>query len=42
MPYGQIIYFMVEYFGPDVDKLEEKPCAYECRILEQKDFDLRF
>ena len=23
---------------PDVEKLEEKPCAYECRVLEQKDF----
>ena len=29
---------MAEYFLPDVEKLEEKPCAYECRILEQKDF----
>lgn len=29
---------MAEYFLSDVDKLEEKPCAYECRILERKDF----
>lgn len=35
---GQKICFMAEYFLPDVDKLEEKPCAYDCRILEQKDF----
>lgn len=38
LPFGQKICFMAEYFLPDVDKLEEKPCAYECRILEQKDF----
>ena len=38
LPYGQKICFMAEYFLPDLDKLEEKPCAYECRILEQKDF----
>lgn len=39
LPHGQKICFMAEYFLPDVDKLEEKPCAYECRILEQKDFE---
>ena len=38
LPYGQKICFMAEYFLPDVDKLEEKACAYECRVLEQKDF----
>ena len=38
MPHGQKICFMAEYFLPDIDKLEEKPCAYECRILEQTDF----
>ncbi|MBR2402348.1 MAG: GNAT family N-acetyltransferase [Lachnospiraceae bacterium] len=38
LPHGQKICFMAEYFLPDVDKLEEKPCAYECRILEQTDF----
>lgn len=38
LPYGQKICFMAEYFLPDADKLEEKPCAYDCRILEQKDF----
>lgn len=36
--HGQKICFMAEYFLPDVDKLEEKECAYELRILEQKDF----
>lgn len=36
--YGQKICFMAEYFLPDINKLEEKPCAYECRILDQKDF----
>ena len=38
LPCGQKICFMAEYFLPDIDKLEEKPCAYECRILEQTDF----
>jgi len=38
LPHGQKICFMAEYFLPDVDKLEEKTCAYECRILEQTDF----
>lgn len=38
LPLGQKICFMAEYFLPDVGKLAEKPCAYECRILEQKDF----
>lgn len=37
-PHGQKICFMAEYFLPDVEKLEEKECAYELRILEQKDF----
>ena len=32
LPHGQKICFMAEDFLPDVDKLEEKPCAYECRI----------
>ena len=36
--YGQKLCFMAEYFLPDVEKLEEKTCAYECRVLEQKDF----
>ena len=35
---GQKICFMAEYFLPDAGKLEEKPCVYDCRILEQKDF----
>jgi len=38
LPHGQKICFMAEYFLPDIDKLEEKPCEYECRILEQTDF----
>lgn len=38
LPYEQKICFMAEYFLPDVDKLEEKPCIYECHILVQKDF----
>ena len=38
LPHGQKICFMAEYFLPDIDKLEEKTCAYECRILEQTDF----
>lgn len=31
-------YDMVEYFFANDDKLEEKPCAYECCILAEKDF----
>lgn len=38
LPMGQKICFMAEYFLPDVTKLEEKDCAYECRVLEQPDF----
>ena len=38
LPYGQKICFMAEYFLPDVDKLEDRECTYECRVLEQKDF----
>ncbi len=38
LPHGQKICFMAEYFLPDVEKLEEKECGYECKVLEQKDF----
>lgn len=35
---GQKICFMAEYFLPDMDKITRLPCAYELKILEQKDF----
>ena len=34
LPYGQKICFMAEYFLQDVDRLEEKPCTYGCRICK--------
>ena len=37
-PYGMRVCFMAEYWLPDLRKLEEKPCRYEVRILEQPDF----
>ncbi len=36
---GHRICFMAEYYLPDVDRLTSRPCAYETRVLEQKDFD---
>ena len=36
--YGQKICFMAEYFLPDVNLLRERPCGFELRLLEQKDF----
>ena len=35
---GQKIYFMAEYFLPDINILRPLDCAYELRILTQKDF----
>ena len=37
-PYGQKVCFMAEYFLPDMTKLRELPCAYELKLLRQKDF----
>ena len=36
--HGEKICFMAEYFLPDVTLLQELPCAYELRILQQDDF----
>lgn len=36
--YGLRIYFMAEYFLPDVTVLKPLPCAYETKILYPKDF----
>lgn len=36
--HGQKVCFMAEYFLPDVEKLVDRECSYECRLLEQKDF----
>lgn len=36
--YGLRIYFMAEYFLPDVTILKPLPCAYETKILYPKDF----
>ncbi|MFU0827332.1 MAG: N-acetyltransferase domain-containing protein [Lachnoclostridium sp.] len=35
---GQRVYFMSEYYLPDVDKLVALPCDYELRVLEMSDF----
>lgn len=35
---GQKICFMAEYFLPDMEFLKILPCAYEIKILTQKDF----
>lgn len=39
MEHGLQICFMAEYFLPDGTALRDLPCAYETRILEQKDFE---
>lgn len=39
MEHGLQICFMAEYFLPDGTVLRDLPCAYEMRILEQKDFE---
>ena len=36
--YGYKVCFMAEYFLPDIEKLQELPCAYELRVLHQEDF----
>lgn len=36
---GHKICFMAEYYLPDVNRLPSLTCAYETRILEQKDFE---
>ncbi len=35
---GQKICFMCEYYLPDLNRLPERTCAYEMRVLEQSDF----
>ena len=37
-PHEQTICFMAEYFLPDMEFLKILPCAYEIKILTQKDF----
>ena len=32
------ICFMAEYFLPDIDRLQERPCKFELRVLLQADF----
>lgn len=39
MEHGLQVCFMAEYFLPDGTVLRDLPCAYEMRILEQKDFE---
>lgn len=39
MKHGLQVCFMAEYFLPDMSLLKELSCAYEMRILEQKDFE---
>lgn len=38
MERGHKICFMAEYYLPDADKIPELTCAYELRMLEQRDF----
>ncbi|MDO4296947.1 MAG: GNAT family N-acetyltransferase [Lachnospiraceae bacterium] len=35
---GQKLCFMAEYFLPDMERLREKSCVYELRVLQQEDF----
>ena len=37
-PFGMGVCFMAEYFLPDVDRLQELPCAYKLKALEPADF----
>lgn len=37
-PFGLDICFMAEYWLPDLDILRPLPCAYELKLLTQKDF----
>ena len=37
-PFGQTVCFMAEYYLPDINKLEHRPCDYKLRVLEQPDF----
>ncbi len=37
-PYGLGVCFMAEYFLPDVERLQELPCAYELKMLYPQDF----
>lgn len=39
MERGLQICFMAEYFLPDIKALEARHCAFEMRLLEQKDFE---
>ncbi len=36
---GQKVCFMAEYFLPDVDRLVERECGYELRLLGPRDFE---
>ncbi len=36
---GQKVCFMAEYFLPDVDRLMERECGYELRLLGPRDFE---
>ena len=35
---GQKVCFMVEYFLPDMEKIDRRSCGYEMQILEHDDF----
>ena len=37
--FGQAVFFMAEYYLPDLNRLKKLPCAYELRILQQADFE---
>lgn len=37
-PYGLGVCFMAEYFLPDVERLQEIPCAYNLKLLDPQDF----
>lgn len=40
--YGLRVCFMAEYFLPDTNILTSRPCDYETKILEQKDFAMLY
>jgi len=38
VPYGLDVCFMAEYFLPDMERLQELPCAYRVKVLNPKEF----
>ena len=38
-PLGQTVCFMAEYYLPDPDRLRQRPCPYELRLLEKAELE---